>query len=45
VIVVSEQFEGLNRIARHRLVYNALGPFMASDVHALSINAFTPSER
>ena len=45
VIVVSERFEGLSRIARHRLVYNALGPFMASDVHALSINAFTPLER
>jgi BolA protein len=45
VIVVSETFVGLNRIARHRLVYDALGNFMNSDIHALKINAFTPSEQ
>jgi len=45
VIVVSERFGGLNRIARHRLVYDALGDYMNSDIHALQINAFTPSER
>ena len=45
VKIVSEQFEGLNRIARHRLVYAALGAFMASDIHALRINTFSPSER
>ena len=45
VIVVSETFGGLNRIARHRLVYDALGNFMNSDIHALKINAFTPSEQ
>ena len=45
VTIVSEDFDGLNRIARHRLVYAALGAFMASDIHALSINAYAPSER
>ena len=45
VIVVSETFGELNRIARHRLVYDALGNFMKSDIHALQINALTPSER
>ena len=45
VRIVSEQFEGLNRIARHRLVYEALGSFMASDIHALRISAYSPSER
>jgi len=45
VIVVSETFGGLNRIARHRLVYDALGNFMNSDIHALKINALTPSEQ
>ena len=45
VIVVSETFGGLNRIARHRLVYDALGNLMNSDINALQINAFTPSER
>ncbi|MDH3379136.1 MAG: BolA family transcriptional regulator [Gammaproteobacteria bacterium] len=45
VIVVSEKFAGHNRIARHRMVYDALGIFMDSDIHALKINAFSPSER
>lgn len=45
VTIVSEKFEGLTRIARHRIVYDALGSFMASDIHALRINAFAPSER
>lgn len=45
VTIVSDQFDSLNRIARHRLVYEALGGFMDSDIHALSINAFSPSER
>jgi BolA protein len=42
---VSEKFAGHNRIARHRMVYDALGIFMDSDIHALKINAFSPSER
>lgn len=45
VTIVSTKFDGLNRIARHRLVYEALGSFMASDIHALRINAYSPSER
>ena len=45
VTVVSEKFDGVNRIARHRMVYDALGSFMDTDIHALSINAFSPSER
>ena len=45
VTIVSEKFDGVNRIGRHRLVYDALGSFMDSDIHALRINAFSPSER
>ena len=45
VTVVSEQFDGLNRIARHRLVYDSLGAFMESDIHALRITALTSAER
>ena len=45
VTIVSKQFNGLGRIERHRLVYEALGKFMASDIHALRINAISPSER
>lgn len=45
VTVVSERFEGLNRIQRHRLVYEAIGEAMRADVvHALSIQALTPDE-
>jgi BolA protein len=45
VRIVSEEFDGLNRIARHRLVYDALGEFMATDIHALRITAITPAEQ
>ncbi len=45
VTIVSDEFVGVNRISRHRLVYDALGSFMDSDIHALRINAFSSSER
>ncbi|MDH3806549.1 MAG: BolA family transcriptional regulator [Gammaproteobacteria bacterium] len=45
VTIVSDQFSGVNRIARHRMVYDALGVFMDSDIHALQINAHSPSDR
>lgn len=46
VIVVSDRFQGLSRIQRHRLVYEAIGEAMRADVvHALSIQALTPDER
>ena len=45
VTIVSEQFDGQNRIARHRMVYDALGAFMETDVHALRITALSPAER
>jgi BolA protein len=42
--IVSAQFAGLPRISRHRLVYDALRPWMAEGVHALAIDARTPDE-
>ena len=42
--IVSARFAGLSRIARHRLVYDALRPWMAEGVHALAIDARTPAE-
>lgn len=42
--IVSERFAGLPRVARHRLVYDALRPWMADGVHALAIDARAPSE-
>jgi BolA protein len=44
VIVSSERFAGLRTLQRHRLVYDAVGDLMVSDVHALSIHASTPDE-
>jgi len=40
----SAQFAGLNRVARHRLVYHALGPMMKAGIHALAIDARSPDE-
>jgi BolA protein len=42
--LVSERFEGVNRVARHRLVYDCLRDMMHSDIHALTIIAIAPSE-
>ena len=44
VVVVSKAFEGLATLARHRLVYQALGDAMTQDIHALSIKAYAPNE-
>ena len=42
--IVSTRFAGLPRISRHRLVYDALRPWMADGIHALAIDARTPDE-
>jgi BolA family transcriptional regulator, general stress-responsive regulator len=44
VVVVSPQFEGLGTLKRHRLVYEAVGDLMSTDIHALSIQALAPDE-
>ncbi|MFZ6845186.1 BolA family protein [Undibacterium sp. RuTC16W] len=44
VKIVCYQFEGLNRISRHRLVYDAVGDMMHTEIHALVIVALAPSE-
>ena len=43
-LVVSEAFRGLSRLARHRLVYAALGDRMRAEIHALSMTTVTPDE-
>ena len=42
--IVSTAFAGKNMLARHRMVYDALGEMMNTDIHALSIKALTPEE-
>lgn len=44
VMVVSEAFEGLMLVERHRRVYEILRDEMAGGVHALSIRALTPAQ-
>jgi BolA protein len=45
VVVESDRFVGLNRVARQRLVNNALADLLASRIHALAIRARAPGER
>jgi len=42
--IVSPQFAGKNTVARHRLIYSALGPMMQQQIHALAIRAYAPGE-
>jgi BolA protein len=42
--IVSAQFAGNNTVARHRMIYSALGVLMKREIHALTIQAHTPDE-
>jgi BolA protein len=44
VRISSARFKGLGRVARHRLVYDALRRLMPQGIHALAISAFAPEE-
>jgi len=44
VTIVASRFAGANRLARHRMVYAALGGLMQTDIHALSVIALAPDE-
>lgn len=43
-LIVSAAFEGKARVARHQLVYGALGERMREEIHALSLRTLTPAE-
>ena len=42
VTIASDAFAGKRPLARHRLIYDALGTLMETDIHALRIHASTP---
>jgi len=42
--IVSPRFAGQPTVARHRMVYQALGELMQNPIHALAINARAPEE-
>jgi BolA protein len=43
VRIVAEAFRGMSPVARHRLVYAAVGDMLDTDIHALAIEALPPS--
>ncbi|MGH8242289.1 MAG: BolA family protein [Steroidobacteraceae bacterium] len=43
-LVVAPQFSGLPALARHQLVYRALGGAVGGVIHALSLDTATPEE-
>lgn len=43
-LIVSKRFAGMRQVQRHRLVYEAVGDLMVTDIHALSIHALAPGE-
>ena len=44
LLIVARAFEGKSTQLRHRMVYDALGPMMTHDIHALAIKAYAPGE-
>ena len=44
VRIVSERFNGLSRLARHRLVYDSLNDLIPRGIHALAIDARAPGD-
>lgn len=42
--IVSARFAGKNTVARHRMIYSALGELMKREIHALTIQASAPDE-
>ena len=42
--IASEAFRGKSAVARHRMIYEALGELMQNDIHALRIEAIVPQE-
>ena len=44
LIAVSDQFANKNMIARHRMIYEALGDKMKQEIHALSMKLYTIAE-
>lgn len=44
-VIVCDDFAGKNTMARHRMVYAALGSKMGNEIHALSMKTITPDEQ
>ena len=44
LVIVARAFDGKPAQLRHRMVYEALGPLMKKEIHALAIKAYAPGE-
>lgn len=44
VVIVAESFSGKRLLERHRMVYDALSQALETEIHALSIQAYSPDE-
>lgn len=44
VELVTEQFDGMRKVARHQAVYRVLAEQLAGPVHALALHTYSPSE-
>lgn len=44
LVIVSPAFSGKPIQLRHRMVYEALGPLLKKEIHALAIVAYAPGE-
>ena len=44
VVVVSDVFDGMSLIDRHKLIYKSLEQYITREIHALQIKAYTKKE-
>ncbi len=44
IVIVSEKFKGASRLARHRMVNEALAEELEGRIHALALSAYAPGE-
>ena len=43
-VIVSAAFRGKNKVQQHQIVYRALGDRMREEIHALSMQTYTPAD-
>ena len=44
VLVISNKFEGINLVNRHKMIYESLSQYITKEIHALQIKTYTEEE-
>ena len=44
VLVISNKFEGINLVNRHKMIYESLSQYVTKEIHALQIRTYTEKE-